>query len=101
MTNDLYHRRQVCLPPPTDAGQRPPSRFHTLKPHGHSPQGWAHLPASRGEPLSSPPSVSRYSLDVLKQTLHHGPGDDEQHGGTCGGERTALVPGPWAACPHP
>ena len=45
MTSTPWH--QVCSPPPTDAGQRPPRRFHTLKPHGHSPQGWAHLPAGR------------------------------------------------------
>ena len=65
MTSTLGH--QVCSPPPTDAGQRPPSRFHTLKPHGHSPQGWAHLPAGRGEPLSSPPS-SQLILTECSQT---------------------------------
>lgn len=52
-----------------------------------APQNWR-PPRRHQERGAGPSSRSRsYSLDVLEQTLHHRPGDDEQHGGACRGRQ--------------
>lgn len=63
------------------------SRMTTLPRHPRP------LPASGQSSTPQPPgpfpgpSGRSYSLDVLEQTPDHCPGDDEQHGGTCGGQQ--------------
>lgn len=74
----------------------PGARLLPRAPRQHPPEP----AARRGEPLGAPgpPRLSSYSLDVLKQTLDHGPGDDKEHGGACG-EGAAVVPA--SPCPPP
>lgn len=93
ITRDPHPGLQVCSPPMAP-GQRYPLP---------APQNW--LPPRRhcqhqergARPLSS--RSSSHSLDVLEQTLHHGPGDDEQHGGACRGRPLwSKLPLP---APHP